>query len=102
MADDEFSSIAQSLAMTDFGPEVSPDVLAVLMGGLAATHAGVCLCDETDRIRYVNSTFRHAFFPEVDLGDSFVDMTSTATMSGTRCWSISRRHSRTISVRATM
>ena len=40
------------------------ELMIALTQALAATHAGICLCDEQDNIRYVNPAFSTAFFLE--------------------------------------
>jgi diguanylate cyclase (GGDEF)-like protein len=40
-------------------------VSTILIEALCATQVAVCLCDETDAIRFVNDAFRNAFFPDL-------------------------------------
>ncbi|MBM0206098.1 GGDEF domain-containing protein [Micromonospora sp. STR1s_5] len=73
---------APLLASTQGLAEVEPEILAVLLDGLAQTHAGLCLCDEQDRVRYVSPTFRRTFFPNAAPGADFVDAMADAIRSG--------------------
>ena len=43
--------------------EIDPEVVAALLAGLEGGHAGVCLSDSEDYVRYVNAAFRAVFFP---------------------------------------
>jgi diguanylate cyclase (GGDEF)-like protein len=43
--------------------EIDPEVVAALLAGLEGGHAGVCLSDSEDYVRYVNPAFRAVFFP---------------------------------------
>ena len=54
-----------------------------LLEALASSQAGICLCDEHDVIRYANSAYRNAFFPDLpDIPTDFVTALAAAISSG--------------------
>lgn len=66
------------------GPEIDASVISMLLESLAAGHVGVCLCDADDRVRFVNQTFRLAFFPGApDVPFDFVDAIAADIAAGT-------------------
>ncbi|MBD0416603.1 GGDEF domain-containing protein [Oryzicola mucosus] len=49
--------------MPDKVGEIDSTIAAMMMAALQSGHVGICLCDETDAVRFVNDAFRAAFFP---------------------------------------
>ena len=60
-----------------------PALVDILLGALATSGVGVCLCDARDHIRYVNAAFRWAFVPTMgDRSCSFVEALADAIRAG--------------------
>lgn len=55
----------------------------ILLGALASSGVGVCLCDTRDEIRYINAAFRRAIVPTMrDRPIMFVDAVADAIRAG--------------------
>lgn len=77
----ERASLASVCARLHGGADAA--LVDILLGALASSGVGVCLCDARDHIRYVNAAFRWSFVPTLgDRPGDFVEALADAIRSG--------------------